>query len=99
MPGFWGQHAPAYPIYKAFHKGYEKWSGYLAFADWWNFENFRSEDYLNEEFNGQRSMSIVEQAYIAYSKKLLEGEPFDFYGKFRMFDEEKIRYCPKKCVK
>ena len=59
-------------LYKAFHKGYQNWSKYLEFADWWNFENFRSEDYLKEEFNGKKIMSIVEQAYIAYSKKLLE---------------------------
>ena len=27
-------------LYKAFHKNYMEWSGYLAFADWWGFENF-----------------------------------------------------------
>jgi len=61
-------------LYKAFHKNYENWDKYLDFADWWDFENFRSEDYLNEEFNGRQIMSIVERAYIAYAKCLLEGE-------------------------
>ncbi|RLD84378.1 MAG: hypothetical protein DRJ10_01350 [Bacteroidetes bacterium] len=61
-------------LYKAFHKTYKGWPAYLSFADWWNYEYFRSEDYLPEEYNGKRIMSIVEQAYIAYSKKLLEGE-------------------------
>lgn len=61
-------------LYKAFHKVYQNWSNYLDFADWWNFTNFRSEDYLKEEFNGKKIMAIVEQAYIAYSKKLLEGK-------------------------
>lgn len=59
-------------IYKAFHKGYQNWSKYLEFADWWNFENFRPEDYLKEELNDKRIMAIAEQAYIAYSKCLLD---------------------------
>lgn len=83
-------------IYKAFHKGYQNWSGYLQFADWWNFENFRSEDFLKEDFKGKKMMSIVEQAYIAYSKKLLEGEPLDAFGQQRMIDTEKIQsFLPK----
>ncbi len=83
-------------IYKAFQKGYHNWSNYLAFADWWNFENFRPEDYLKEEFNGQKQISIVEQAYIAYSKKLLEGKPSDSLGQQRVVDKEKIQsFLPK----
>lgn len=62
-------------LYKAFHKGYQNWSKYLEFADWWNFDNFLPEDYLKEEYKGKKIMSLAEQAYIAYSKKLLEGEP------------------------
>lgn len=77
-------------IYKAFHKGYQNWSSYLTFADWWNFDNLRSEDYLKEEFNGKKMISIAEQAYIAYSKKLLEGEPLDPFGQQRVVDKEKI---------
>jgi len=83
-------------IYKAFHKGYQNWSSYLAFADWWNLENLRSEDFLKEEFNGKKMMSIAEQAYIAYSKKLLEGEPLDPYGLQIAIDKEKIQsFLPK----
>jgi len=83
-------------IYKAFHKGYQNWSGYLNFADWWNFENIRSEDYLKEEFKNKKIMSIAEQAYIAYSKKLLEGEPLDPFGQQRVVDKEKIElFLPK----
>ncbi|MBD8489742.1 hypothetical protein IFO69_13375 [Echinicola sp. CAU 1574] len=78
-------------LYKAFHKGYQNWSGYLDFADWWNFENFRSEDYLKDEFNGKKIMSIAEQAYIAYSKKLLENESIDLSGQQRADDKEKIQ--------
>ena len=83
-------------IYKAFHKGYQNWSNYLTFADWWNFDNLRSEDYLKEEFKGKKMMSIAEQAYIAYSKKLLEGEALDPFGQQRVIDKEKIQsFLPK----
>jgi|LSQX01.1.fsa_nt_gb hypothetical protein len=77
-------------LYKAFHKGYQNWSGYLEFADWWDFGNFRPADYLKEEFNGKKIMAMAEQAYIAYSKKLLEGEPEDL---------EKIKNSDSQLVK
>lgn len=78
-------------IYKAFHKGYKNWSNYLTFADWWNFENLRPEDFLKEAYNGRNMMSIAEQAYIAYSNKLLQGEPLDPFGQQRMINKEKIK--------
>jgi hypothetical protein len=77
-------------LYKAFHKGYQNWSSYLSFAEWWDFENFSPENFLEEEYNGKKSMSIVEQAYIAYSKKLLEGIAVDAYGQQREIDQHKI---------
>jgi len=83
-------------IFKAFHKGYHNWSNYLSFADWWNLENLRPEDYLKEEYEGNKIMSIAEQAFIAYSKKLLEGEPLDSFGHQRVLDKEKIEaFLPK----
>jgi hypothetical protein len=83
-------------LYKAFHKGYQNWINYLNFADWWDFEHFRPEDYLKEEFNDKKIMAIAEQAYIAYSKKLLEGEAQDAYGQNRNFDIERITaFLPK----
>lgn len=83
-------------IYKAFHKGYQNWSKYLQFADWWNFENFRSEDYSAEEFNGKKIMAIAEQAYIAYSKKLLEGEATDPLGINKEVNLDKVQaFLPK----
>ncbi len=78
-------------IYKAFHKGYQNWSKYLEFADWWNFENFRQEDYQSEEYNGRAMMPLAEKAFIAYAKKLLEGEPLDAYGQRRDIDKDRIR--------
>lgn len=67
-------------LYKMVHQLHEKWNGFLAFADWWNFDNFRPEDYQQEEYNGQKIMSIVEQAYIAYAKKLLEAGEREING-------------------
>lgn len=67
-------------LYKAFHKCYKNSSAYIQFAEWWNFDNFSSKDFLSEEFKGKKIMSIVEQAYIAYSKKLLEGEAVEENG-------------------
>lgn len=78
-------------LYKAFHKGYQNWSNYISFADWWNFKNFRSEDYLKEEFNGKKIMSIAEQAYLAYSKKLLEGKEAEPFEQETAIDKDKIR--------
>lgn len=60
-------------IFKSFHKCYQNWPNYAAFVDWWNLDNLRSEDYLKEKFEEREIMSLAEQAYIAYSKKLLEG--------------------------
>jgi len=83
-------------IYKAFHKGYQNWSSYLTFADWWNFDNLRSEDYIKEDYNGKKMMSIAEQAYIAYAKKLLEGTPIDPFGQQKVIDKDKIQlFLPK----
>lgn len=43
------------------------------FCYWWNFDNFRSQDYEDEQLpNGRKVMSVVEQAYIAHSKILLQ---------------------------
>ncbi|WP_027137211.1 DUF7017 domain-containing protein [Gaetbulibacter saemankumensis] len=83
-------------LYKAFHKGYQNWSRYLEFADWWNFENFRPEDYQKEEYNGRLIMALVEQAYIAYSKILMEGEALDAFGSQRRINRFKIEeFLPK----
>lgn len=42
------------------------------FCDWWDFGNFMPEDYADEVLpNGRKLMSVAEQAYIAYSKILL----------------------------
>ena len=51
----------------------KEWEGIIAFCDWWNFENFRAEDYESELLpNGKRMpLSLVESAYIAYAKELI----------------------------
>lgn len=59
-------------LFSALHKGMKESDRYLEFADWWDFENFRPEDYQKEKMsNGREIMAIAEQGYIAYSKHLL----------------------------
>jgi|LSQX01.3.fsa_nt_gb hypothetical protein len=83
-------------IYKAFHKGHQNWTNYLIFADWWNFDNLHTKDYLKEEYNGKQIISLAEKAYIAYSKKLLDGEFADNQGQHRVINKEKIQvFLPK----
>ncbi len=57
-------------LHKAFLKASNGWDKYDAFADWWDFSNFRNEDFVEEEYNERKMMSIVEQAYIHYAKTL-----------------------------
>lgn len=48
-------------------------SFFLDFADWWDFANFRPEDYQKRVTeNGKPFISLAEQAYINYSKQLLK---------------------------
>lgn len=66
-------------LFTSFHKGMKETERYIEFADWWDFSNFREEDFLKETMqNGKEIMAVVEQAYIAYAKKILEGERHDF---------------------
>jgi hypothetical protein len=60
-------------LYQGFHKILAPWSKHLEFADWWQFDHFRPEDYQAQEFKGKKTMALVEQAYLAYAKKLLAG--------------------------
>jgi hypothetical protein len=43
----------------------------LDFADWWDFKNFQSVDFLPSEFNGKKVMAVVEQAYVGYARKII----------------------------
>jgi len=76
-------------LFKLFHKIYkDNTLKYLDFADWWNYKNFRTEDYEKEVLsNGKFVMSIVEQAYIAYSRHLL---PRQLPNGEICFDKEKV---------
>ena len=59
-------------LFNAMHKGMKESNRYIEFADWWDFKNFRPEDFLKEKMpNGKEVMAIAEQAYIAYAKHLL----------------------------
>jgi hypothetical protein len=59
-------------LFNAMHKGMKESNRYIEFADWWDFKNFRPEDFQKERMpNGKEVMAIAEQAYIAYAKHLL----------------------------
>lgn len=74
-------------LFKALHKLLKLNYKYLQFADWWNFDNFREEDFKKETLpNGREMMALVEQAYIAYAKHLLPIQNPD--GEI-VFDKEK----------
>ncbi len=67
-------------VFKAFHKAFKDTVHYLDFVDWWGLENFIEDDFNKGEVNGKQIMSVVEQAYIAYSKRLLLTKPILFAG-------------------
>ena len=59
-------------LFNAMHKGMKESNRYIEFADWWDFKNFRPEDFQKEKIaNGKEIMAIAEKAYIAYAKHLL----------------------------
>lgn len=74
-------------LFKALHKFLKEGDNYIQFADWWDFENFREEDFQKDKLeNGREIMAIVEQAYIVYAKHLLPKHNTD--GEL-IFDKEK----------
>lgn len=51
-----------------------RWHQIMVFFDWWGFDNFMPEDYNKIPLsNGKSKLSIVERAYNAYSKSLLQS--------------------------
>jgi hypothetical protein len=83
-------------LFKALNKAFKDTDSYIEVADWWGFENFRKDDYLKEEVNGKFIMSIAEQAYIAYAKRLLMGELPDGDFQQREVNRDKINdFLPK----
>jgi len=83
-------------LFKALNKALKDTDSYIEVADWWGFDNFRMEDYLKEEVNGKFIMSLAEQTYIAYAKRLIEGEFTGGDIQFRELNREKINgFLPK----
>lgn len=61
-------------LFKAFHRLRMGWSNYVGFCDWWDFQYFRTEDYMPESYNGrQQPLSLAEGGYIAYARTLLDA--------------------------
>lgn len=67
-------------VFKAFHKALKNTAYYLGLIDWWGLDNFIEDDYKKGEVNGKQIMSLVEQTYIAYSKRLLLSKPLILAG-------------------
>jgi hypothetical protein len=64
-------------LFNAMHKGMKESNRYIEFADWWDFKNFRPEDFQKEKMpNGKEVMAIAEQAYISYAKHVLPQKSF-----------------------
>jgi hypothetical protein len=61
-------------IFKSFLKLNHDWKQWFDFVKWWNITNLLPDDYLKTSFNEKQIMSVAEQAYIAYSKKLLGND-------------------------
>lgn len=60
-------------LLKAFLKSNKEWVRFADFIEWWGLEHLRPEDYLPEELpDGKKSMTLAEQAAIAYARKLAE---------------------------
>ena len=66
-------------LLKAFLKYKDIWPTFRNFCEWWNFDNFRQEDYVCEVYSTgkKESFCLVERAYIAYAKSLLQENPMD----------------------
>ena len=74
-------------LFNAMHKGMKESNRYIEFADWWDFKNFRPEDFQKEKMpNGKEVMAVAEQAYIAYAKHLL---PKQYQNGEIIFNKEK----------
>lgn len=78
-------------LINAFQKGAQNWSRFIEFADWWGLENFREEDYQQEEYDNRQMPALADKVYGSYSKKLIEGEAVDAFGAIREVDKEKIQ--------
>jgi len=63
-------------LFKGFLK-FKQVKNFIQFADWWDFKNFREDDYKAEVVNEIKVISVAEQAHIAYSKSLLNSFNFE----------------------
>ncbi len=84
-------------LFKAFHKALKDKPEYVEFATWWGFENFLRQDFLKEKLqNGKEIMSVAEQAYITFSRHLVENKITDPSTGYPITNKEKIReFLPK----
>lgn len=82
-------------LLKAFLKLNKDWNRFIGFCDWWNLDNFQAEDYLPEEFDGKRMMPLAEQAYVAYSRKLVAQLKVPFSSSRDALKQKIIEFLPR----
>ncbi|MFH1121906.1 MAG: hypothetical protein V1775_18960 [Bacteroidota bacterium] len=64
-------------LFQNMHKVLKEFDDYIEFANWWDFSNFRPEDFEKDKLpNGKEVMALAEQAYIAYAKHLLPKQTY-----------------------
>ncbi|MCF8342392.1 MAG: hypothetical protein K9I82_15560 [Chitinophagaceae bacterium] len=75
-------------LFKAFHSYFKETNEYIFFSDWWNLQNLMPKDFQSERTQeGKEMMSLAEQAYITYARKLLPVT--SYYGEL-IFDKDKV---------
>ncbi len=78
-------------LLKSYLKFSHTWSLFKECIDWWGLENLRVEDYLKETLpNGKTVMALAEQVYIAYARKLLEGEGVNTFDLNKVVNKEQV---------
>jgi len=84
-------------LFKMFNKIHDVWPKYLEFVQWWDFDNFRSEDYLKEKLpDGKEIISLAERGYIAVSKRLLDDVTKTMHGTDLSLQRQRLKdFLPK----
>ncbi len=67
----------------------DEWDQFAEFVEWWGLDSLMEEDYQQFRLdNGRKIMSLAEQTYIAYSKRLLKSGDKDRIATFIPMIEE-----------
>lgn len=82
-------------LFISMHKCLKYTPNYTSFADWWDFKHFRKQDYQKRlsQTTDRELLSIVEQSYMDYARRLLYKSPQQINF---IFDKERaLRFLPR----